>query len=73
MTTVDTSTVQRETEKVLKIRVKEGGEQYLIKWKDLEHKNNTWVQKYELDACAIGYLQKHTEARDLKQNLICSL
>ena len=50
----------RETEKVLKGRIKADEEEYLIKWKNEDSSRNTWIKKSKLDDEAQKYLVTHS-------------
>ena len=51
---------QRETETVLKTRMKDHEAEYLIKWKDQPSTKNSWVRGDKLDKAAISYIVENT-------------
>ena len=53
----------RRTEDVMKRRVKENKQEYLIKWQDLPPNKNTWVPESNLDSVALAIV--NSESSDI--------
>ncbi|OHT15493.1 Chromobox protein 3 [Tritrichomonas foetus] len=58
-----------EVEKILADRIINGQEQYLIKWKNYPHTDNTWEQEKDLNCPEIlqEYLKNRAELRKIRE------